>query len=172
MKTIPGTDDSYAATADGQIVRLKAVAGNCKTGERITSRVDRYGYMRVNLSIRGKVKTVSVHRLVALAFLGEPTGKQINHKDGDKANNRPDNLEWCEAKHNLDHALRTRLRINPSGERNGSSKLTAKQVRFIRAKQGTISQNLLAKRFGVSQSLVSRIQRGKLWNGILAPEIS
>ena len=49
-------------------------------------------------------KTVTVHRLVAEAFVENPLPneyKYINHKDENKRNNKADNLEWCTAKYNL-----------------------------------------------------------------------
>lgn len=64
------------------------------------------GYHRVHLTVNGKRKAYSVHRLVAKKFIkGETESKcEVNHKDGDKGNNREDNLEWCTRKENMHHA--------------------------------------------------------------------
>lgn len=59
------------------------------------------GYLRVDLCKDGKRKHFRVHRLVAIAFLDNPSGyDQVNHKDENPANNSVDNLEWCDAAYN------------------------------------------------------------------------
>lgn len=62
------------------------------------------GYKRVLIRDNGRSRTVFVHRLVALAFIPNPDNKpQVNHKDGNKANNRPENLEWVTLAENMRH---------------------------------------------------------------------
>ena len=63
------------------------------------------GYLQVFLTMNGKRHTVSVHRLVATAFLPNPENKpEVNHKNGDKNNNSVGNLEWSTQKENRKHA--------------------------------------------------------------------
>ena len=63
------------------------------------------GYLHVNLCANGTTKHFYVHRLVSLAFVPNPNKwTEVNHKDGNKANNCANNLEWCTAKFNMKHA--------------------------------------------------------------------
>ena len=62
------------------------------------------GYLKANLYKDGKMKNVTIHRLVAEAFIPNPNNYPvINHKDENKANNYVENLEWCTYKYNSNY---------------------------------------------------------------------
>lgn len=74
----------------GQILK-QHICGNCP-------------YYRISLRKGGKIYTKMTHQLVAEAFVPNPHNlPEINHKDEDKTNNLPDNLEWCDRKYNVNY---------------------------------------------------------------------
>lgn len=76
-----------------------------KNKRRFGSTSDR-GYKTVLLREKGHEHTVFVHRLVASAFIPNPDNlPQVNHKNGDKTDNRPENLEWCTNYYNTRHRI-------------------------------------------------------------------
>lgn len=87
----------------------------------LSPKVNHDGYLRIQLWDRGKCEFVSIHRLVAEAFIPNEEGKPfVNHIDGDKQNNSVENLEWCTQKENIAHAWKTGLshgRKNKGGMR-------------------------------------------------------
>lgn len=97
------------------------------------------GYPIVYLSKDGKQKTITVHRLVAMAFIDNPLSlPQVNHKDGCKTNNRADNLEWCTNNYNQEHAWANGLQ--PSYEESNGRGRPAKPVAMIDLITGDIIQ--------------------------------
>lgn len=71
--------------------------------------LDKYGYLVVNLGVGKRENRTKerVHRLVAMTYVPQIAGKPfVNHKDGNKLNNEPDNLEWVTCKENVQHAYR------------------------------------------------------------------
>jgi len=75
---------------------------NKKTRRLFKGSLDKDGYLHVTLRLGlKKYKTPAIHRLVAEAFIPNPsTLPQVNHKDENKLNNCVDNLEWCTPQYN------------------------------------------------------------------------
>lgn len=125
------------------------------------------GYQQVNL--RPPLRTMKVHWLVAEAFIGErPAGMEVNHRDGNKANNSHKNLEYVTKGQNLAHAIGMDLRhaLPPrKGESNCKAKLTEEDVREIRRSRDAGTKiRLIAERFAVSQSTIKRILYKNGWS--------
>lgn len=79
---------------------------NEKTGNLMKPHVTKDGYLRIKLTSTGS-KMLSVHRVVAEAFLPNPDSKpMINHINGIKTDNRVENLEWCTNSENQIHGRR------------------------------------------------------------------
>ena len=95
-RNIPSCDERYYVSSDGRVLGanglLKPVRG-------------KDGYLRCNIAQDGKFRLWLVHRLVAKAFIPNPDNKpEVNHIDGDKANNNVSNLEWVTREENIRHA--------------------------------------------------------------------
>lgn len=77
---------------------------NVKKSNILCGHPDKKGYLRVCLHKDGKQKIFKIHRLVAMAFIPNPSNlPQVNHKDENKANNCVENLEWCNNKYNSNY---------------------------------------------------------------------
>jgi hypothetical protein len=124
-------------------------------------------YQQVAFGPASARRYVYAHRIVYLVHHGDiPDGMQINHKDGDKWNNHPKNLELATPGENSRHAIRV-LGVN-IGEKHGMSKLTSRDVREIRrlCKEGRLSFQEIARRFGVDPSNVTRIRQRQTWKHV------
>ena len=91
----------------------KGINEHIRKGRILKKTIGTTGYYNVNLSKDSKVRLLRVHTLVARAFIPNPNNyKLINHKDGNKLNNKVENLEWCDYSHNIKEAYRIGLRKN------------------------------------------------------------
>lgn len=106
-----------------------------------------------------------VHRLVMQAFAGDAPREMgdVNHIDGDKQNNRLDNLEYCDRKHNVRHAIATGLQDN-GGESNGMNKYPTESIleAFVMVQAGA-TQAGAARATGVHPETVRMVVAGKRW---------
>lgn len=154
----------YSVTEDGEIQR------NFKTREpRVlrSHRHERTGYLSCTLSYLGKQYCVLVHRVVALSKIPNPMNlPTVNHRDGDKRNNTPENLEWNTFSENQIHAFKNGLR-SASGESNGQAKLKEADVIEIRRRRdcGELYRDI-AEDYDVHKMTIGEICRREIWGNI------
>lgn len=113
-KDIIGYEGLYQVSNLGRVKSLEriVICGNGCGGmhtvkEKIlTPHIEKNGYLRVNLKNLGKSNKLSIHKLVAQAFIPNPNNKQqIDHINTDRTDNRVENLRWVTAKENCNNPL-------------------------------------------------------------------
>lgn len=128
------------------------------------------GYRMVKLMRGRKQVTTMAHRLVFLHVNGPiPPGLTINHKNGVRGDNRPENLELATYAEQTRHAIQVlgRKPKDQDGEKNDMAKLTAKAVREIRRRRNAGERlKTIAADFQVSDRTISKIARGERWASI------
>lgn len=150
----------YQVSSFGRVKRLYK-NGNMKILKPYFNQAGK-GYLVVNLSKSGKTKWFLVSRLVAQAFLPNPSNKpEVNHIDGHPLNNFVENLEWVTHTENIQHALKTRLTVAKRGEEKYNAKLTNEQAKYIRDNPERLTQRQLAEKFGIDKNTVSDVQIGR-----------
>lgn len=158
-KVVP-TNHNYAVSNWGRVKRITRRSGT-QVGKILRDWHDEHSnrYKVVTLRDTNGAKTIRVHTLVAEAFLPAKThGLQVNHKNGNRLDNRICNLEYVTPRENTNHAIGLGLK------KHFNNKLSEVQVReiFYLAHNG-IGQKDLAKRFGVARQTISKIKTGFLW---------
>jgi hypothetical protein len=151
----------YAVSSEGRVKRTAGGRG-CRANYILKQRLNKDGYRCVTLQHAGERKGFLVSRLVCSAFYGPMPLPNCHaaHKDGDRANNRANNLRWATPSENdADKDIHgTRMR----GETHSNAKLTEQAVRAIRADPRTLAA--IAAEYGVCESNISQIKRGKIWS--------
>ena len=112
-KPIDEFNESYEVSNMGRVKSLPKWMGRYFSEVRVLKpKIDKYGYERVTLCYdNGKRKYSTIHRLVANTFIkNEENLKTVNHIDGNKLNNRMENLEWMSNRDNIIHAWDTGLK--------------------------------------------------------------
>jgi hypothetical protein len=97
---IPGFEGYYEASASGLIWTIRG----CRT---LIQSPTSGGYLNVGLSVRGKVLTIEVHRLIALTFIGEcPPGQEVLHGDNIRVHSARSNLSYGTRAENIRQSVR------------------------------------------------------------------
>lgn len=158
---------------EGRIWRLMRRQGNRWTGQtrtvaclpRRAEREQTGEYLQVRVMFNGTRVCALAHRLVWRHFNGLiPINLTINHKNGTKSDNRPNNLELATYSDQAVHALRVlhRGRVDQFGERNAMVKLSITQVEEIRARRAAGELlRVIAVDYDVREQQISRIARGE-----------
>lgn len=111
-------------------------------------------YLKVVLYVEGKRRTVTVHRLVAEAFIGIPQGMHVDHIDGDKHNNRLSNLQVLSQLENQQKYLRTVAGYSQSSDYEGLA-LISPEGEVVPYFMG------LPNKFGLKRTDLYRVLRGE-----------
>ena len=157
---IPGYEGLYEVSSQGQVRSLPRWTVKRRI---LKHHLTHDGYPRLMLSKNSLRRMFTVHRLVAVAFLGPPPdGMQVNHKDGNKLNSVLDNLEYVTGSANQRHALAHGLMHK--GEAHHNSRLTRAQVGEIRRRAGGGDiKRRIAKDFGMTPTSIGYIAQRRNW---------
>lgn len=155
--------EKYLATRDGKVFTLKEKLNRWR---HQNPRKHTNGYERVVINRKDEY----VHRIVAACFIDNPRGcNEVNHKDGNKRNNKAENLEWCTRTENNRHAFQTGLRnyddlkimANSENQRNATKKrrkISFEQAQEIRSLTEK-SDREISKIYGISRGQVYAIRK-------------
>lgn len=174
-KQLPGWEGYYAVSTEGRVKRL-AGSPRCNVDRVLNQMKTERGYLTVNPVRSGhKQRPLMVHRLVLETFIGPaPTPKHMpNHKNGDKADNRLENLEWVTQAENIQHAYDTGLHKKYKGSAASAAKLTESDVEeILRRVANRDYRKDIAHDFSISMKAIDEIVAGAHWTHVQRPDMS
>jgi hypothetical protein len=156
-KDVIGFETLYKISNRG---RVKSIKRNIIRKMKVT----KDGYIRVTLCNRKVNKTILVHHLVAVAFIGPiPADKEVNHKNRIRHDNRPENLEYLTPAENAAASNPFRQR----GEKHYKAVLNEQKVREIRKDKGKMTIKAAAIKHNTKQSNIFNVWHNKFWRHVI-----
>lgn len=167
----PGHEIKYRVSTFGNVksVPYYRMDGVFQRGKLLSQFPASNGYSYVWIWDGGKRYKYNVHRLIAKAFLKNPDNKfTVNHINGNKRDNRIENLEWATSKENIAHAWESGLSKARVGVDVATHKFTPEQVLEVREiwSKGGITQKALSRKFKMCPMTVCLIVNRKIWSHI------
>ena len=163
-------ENVYPCVYDGYFVSPNGMVFD-RFGHLLKGCLGKTGYLGTNIWVNGKPVYKSFHRMIAESILPNPDKLPfINHKDGNKQNNRLENLEWCTRSHNIKHAYDNGLERKVCGEYHHAHKLTEEAVQDIRTNyvkgSRTMGAGYFAKKYHVDVSVIRDVANYKTWRHV------
>lgn len=165
-KPVKGFEIQYSVSDTGLVKSnaRESLQGHLMHEKMMKPAVDKSGYVMVNLRSGALMKRVKVHRLVAETFLPSVDGKRfVNHIDGNKSNNKVENLEWTTASENMHHSANVlgnipkgRLPVSKTNLRNDEINKYLDSIG-----NESVSKTFLVKKFSIGYSTASKIIEGR-----------
>jgi hypothetical protein len=161
-RPVVGLEGQYEVSSLGRVKSLPKMVfrgrGPFMTKERIIGGRSRAaGYPVVHVG----AKCLYIHALVLEAFVGpRPSGLEACHNNGDRTDNRAENLRWDTPRAN--QMDRAKHGTSNRGEQCGTARLTNKQA--LEIMQSVERTSVLAKKYGVAPQTISGIRCGHKWN--------
>jgi hypothetical protein len=172
-KDIPGYEGYYQVSNYGKIMGVNRTLVYKKRGKEhshfvkrkvLSQIINHKGYFRICLRKNGNSKQGNVSRLVAIAFVPNPENKpQVNHIDGNKLNDRVDNLEWVTARENIIHGYKNGLFPKKRKSKKHFKKEDVFRIRDL-IKTQTLSS--VAKEYNACVSTIHAIKHKINWKNL------
>lgn len=174
-KDIDGYAGKYMISNKGEVLSLARISdGGHKLKEKLLSiHIGRGGYLQCALTKNKNIKTKTVHRLVAQAFVPNPLNLPFAcHKDDNPLNPEHTNIFWGTHQDNMRDMVNKGR--NAKGEKAGAATLLNSDVIEIKEHLALrkLSHSKIAKMYGVTKGVISSIKTGRYWSSVRSPNFN
>ncbi len=164
-----GMESKYEISTLGRVRSYMKIGGNHtgrnKMPRQIKPCMDSRGYYNFTVVVEGKKKTLNIHIEEAKSFIPNPNNyKIVRHLNDIKADNSLHNLAWGTATDNRNDGILNGKHFHQEGKSAAKSKLTESEVTEIFS--STDNNCAIGRRYGVTESTISKIKLGRTWNRI------